>query len=114
MMAGPDAGERPERRWLAGVASGVSYLVLGPAAGLATACIATSPPLLIDAVAGVALLGALTSALAAATADPDRRDAALGTFVVTASQVTALGISSPFWGLVARLAFLGVQRARTS
>lgn len=60
--------------------------------------IATSPPLLIEAVAGLALLGALGAALTAATADPDRRDAALVTFVVTASQITAVGLSVPFWG----------------
>ena len=110
LMAGPDAGPRPERRWIAGAAGGASYVVLGPAAGLATAFIATAPPLLIEAVAGLALLGALGGALSAATADPARRDAALVTFVVTASQITALGLSSPFWGLIAGLAFLGVQR----
>lgn len=110
LMAGPDAGPRLERRWIAGAAGGASYVVLGPAAGLATAFIATSPPLLIEAVAGLALLGALSSALTAATVDPTHRDAAIVTFVVTASQITALGLSSPFWGLIAGLAFLAVQR----
>jgi benzoate membrane transport protein len=110
LVAGPDAGPRRERRWIAGAAGGASYVVLGPAAGLATAFIATSPPLLIEAVAGLALLGALGAALTAATADADRRDAALVTFVVTASQITAVGLSAPFWGLVAGLAFLGFQR----
>jgi benzoate membrane transport protein len=43
-------------------------------------------------------LGALGAALTAATAGPDRRDAALVTFVVTASQITAVGLSVPFWG----------------
>jgi benzoate membrane transport protein len=110
LMAGPDAGARPERRWIAGVTNGACYLVLGPAAGLATAFIATSPPLLIEAVAGLALLGALGGALGAATANPEHRDAALVTFVVTASQITALGLSAPFWGLVAGLVMLAVQR----
>lgn len=110
LMAGPDAGPRLERRWIAGAAGGASYIVLGPAAGLATAFIASSPPLLIEAVAGLALLGALSSALTAATVDPTHRDAAIVTFIVTASQITALGLSSPFWGLIAGLAFLAVQR----
>lgn len=110
LMAGPDAGRRLERRWIAGAAGGASYIVLGPAAGLATAFIASSPPLLIEAVAGLALLGALSSALTAATVDPIHRDAAIVTFIVTASQITALGLSSPFWGLIAGLAFLAVQR----
>ncbi|MGI8711623.1 MAG: benzoate/H(+) symporter BenE family transporter [Solirubrobacteraceae bacterium] len=114
LMAGPDAGRRPERRWIAGAAGGATYLVLGPAAGLATALIATSPPLLIEAVAGLALLSALSAALAAATIDPERRDAALITFITTASGITALGLSAPFWGLVAGLVVLAVQRTGRS
>lgn len=109
LMAGPDAGPRPERRWIAGAAAGATSLVLGPAAGLATALIASSPPLLIEAVAGLALLSALGAALTAATADPDRRDAALVTFVTTASGITAVGLSAPFWGLAAGLVVLAVQ-----
>jgi benzoate membrane transport protein len=112
LMAGPDAGPRPERRWIAGAAGGTVHVGLGLAATLATAFIATSPPLLIEAVAGLALLGALGGALSAATADPGHRDAALVTLVVTASQITALGLSAPFWGLIAGLAFLATQRAR--
>ncbi len=111
LMAGPDAGPRPERRWIAGAAGGATYLVLGPAAGLATAFIASSPPLLIEAVAGLALLSALGAALSAATADLGYRDAALVTFATTASGVTALGLNAPFWGLIAGLVVLGVQRA---
>jgi benzoate membrane transport protein len=114
LMAGPDAGPRPERRWIAGAAGGATYLVLGLAAGLATAFIATSPPLLIEAVAGLALLGALGGALSAAMADAARRDAALVTFVTTASGISALGLSAPFWGLAAGLVLLAVQRAGLS
>ena len=113
LMAGPDAGPRPERRWLAGATGGATYFVLGPASGLAVAFIASSPPLLVEAVAGLAMLGPLGGALRAATAGEAYRDAALVTFVVTASQITALGLSSPFWGLIAGLAYLGVMRART-
>lgn len=72
--------------------------------------IATSPPLLIEAVAGLALLSALSAALSAATVDPDHRDAALITFITTASGITALGLSAPFLGLVAGLVVLAVQR----
>ena len=122
LMAGADAGPRPERRWIAAVAGGATYLVLGPAAGVATALIATSPPLLVEAVAGLALLGALGGALGsalgtapgppAATGGADHREAALVTFLVTASQITALGLSAPFWGLLAGLALVGLERLR--
>lgn len=110
LTAGPDADPDPGRRWIATVAGGATYVVLGLLAGLVTAVIAASPPLVIEAVAGVALLGALGASLGAATADPDRRDAAVVTFVVTASGVTIAGVSAPFWGLVAGLALLGLAR----
>ncbi|MBA2517801.1 MAG: benzoate/H(+) symporter BenE family transporter, partial [Solirubrobacterales bacterium] len=99
-------------RWIAGVGAGVAYLVLGLAAGLATALLSASPPVLIEAVAGLALLATLGAALRAATADDDEREAAMITFVVTASGITAISVSSPFWGLLAGMAYLGLHRAR--
>lgn len=112
LAAGPDAHPDPARRWIASAAGGVAYLVLGLAAGAATALVAVAPPLLIEAVAGLALFGALGGALSAAAADAERREAAIVTFVVSASSITVAGISAPFWGLVAGLAYLGLQRAR--
>ena len=112
MVAGPDADRDPARRWIASAAAATVYLVIGPCAGLATALLAASPPVLIEAVAGLALLATLGGALRAATDDDARREPAIVTFVVTASGVTVAGISAPFWGLVAGLALLGVQRAR--
>lgn len=112
MAAGPDAGPDPARRWIAAASAGAVYFLIGPCAGLATTLLTASPPVLIEAVAGLALLGTLGSALRAATEDDERREAAIVTFAVTASGVTALGISAPFWGLVAGLVLLAVQRAR--
>jgi len=112
LTAGPDADPDPSRRWIAAVSAGVVCLVLGLGAGLATALLAASPPVLIEAVAGLALLATLGAALRAATADDDQREAAMITFVVSASGVTVIGISAPFWGLLAGLAFLGWHRAR--
>jgi benzoate membrane transport protein len=110
LTAGPDAHPDPARRWIASVSTGATYVVLGLGAGLITSVIAASPPLIIEAVAGLALLGALGAALGAAAADAERRDAAAVTFVVTASGVTVAGISAPFWGLVTGLALLGLGR----
>jgi len=112
LTAGPDAGADPARRWIAGVSAGAVFVVLGLTAGLATALLSASPPVLIEAVAGLALLGTLGAALGAATADDEKREAAMITFVVTASGVSAISISSPFWGLAAGLTFLGLNRAR--
>jgi benzoate membrane transport protein len=112
LCAGPDADPDPGRRWIATVSAGAFYLVLGLCVGLAVALIALAPPLLIEAVAGLALLGALGGALAVAAADAERREAAVVTFAVSASGIALLGISAPFWGLVAGLAYLLLTRGR--
>ncbi len=72
LAAGPDAGPDTGRRWIASVTAGISMIVLGVGAGLATALVLLSPPVLVEAVAGLALLGALASAITAAVAEPDR------------------------------------------
>ncbi|MCW3010108.1 MAG: putative benzoate transporter protein [Solirubrobacterales bacterium] len=112
LVAGPDAHADPARRWIASVASGATYLVLGLGAGLATAFVASAPAGLVETVAGLALLGALGGALTSSLSEPAQREPAVVTFVVSASAITALGISAAFWGLVAGLAFLGLRRAR--
>ncbi|MEO3779966.1 benzoate/H(+) symporter BenE family transporter [Micromonospora sp. B11E3] len=100
LAAGPDAHPAPERRWVASVTAGVGLALLGLTAGVATALVLLSPPVLIEAVAGLALLAALAGAVSAAVADPDAREAAVVTFVVTASGVSLLGVGGAFWGLV--------------
>lgn len=111
LTAGPDAHPDPARRWVAAVASGSTYLVLGLGAGLATALVASAPSGLIEAVAGLALLGALGGALSAAVDTVEHREPALVTFIVSASAVSSLGLSAAFWGLLAGLVLLGLQRA---
>jgi benzoate membrane transport protein len=58
------------------------------------------PRELVAAVAGLALTGALLTALSNAMAEPQERDAALLAFLLTASDITLLGIGAPFWGLL--------------
>ncbi|MCG5448512.1 benzoate/H(+) symporter BenE family transporter [Micromonospora hortensis] len=101
LAAGPDAHPDPERRWIASVTAGAGLAVLGLGAGVATTLVAVAPPILIEVVAGLALLGALATALASAVTDPATREAAVVTFVVTASGVTLIGVGGAFWGLVA-------------
>lgn len=110
MAAGPDAHPDPGRRWVAVVASGITNVLLGLTAALVTALVAASPPQGVRAVAGVALVGALAGALRSAVADDDHREAAVVAFAVTVSGIEVAGVSSPFWGLVAGLAFLALGR----
>lgn len=107
LCAGPDAGPDPARRWLAALGLGLVALLFGILAGLAVSWLAAAPALLVETLAGLALTGALASALAAALtpapADdlPLARDGVLVTFLVTASGVSFFGIGAAFWGLVA-------------
>ena len=100
MMAGPDADPDRDRRWIATVSSGVAYLVIGLGAGAATALVSASPPILIQAVAGLALLGALISSVTAALEEAQHRVVAIVTFLVVASGIHLLNIGSAFWGLI--------------
>ena len=100
LTAGPEASPDPRRRWIAPVAAGVMYLVLGAFSGVATAFVSASPPILIQAVAGLALLGALIGAIVSALESPAHRLAAIATLLVTASGISIAGIGSAFWGLI--------------
>jgi benzoate membrane transport protein len=44
--------------------------------------------------------------------DKDYRDSAVVTFLVTISGVSALGVGSPFWGLIAGVIVHQLQRLR--
>lgn len=109
---GREAHEDPARRWWAPVMAGVFYIAVGLAGGAVVGLIAAFPKALVLAVAGLALLGTIGSALAAATKDEGEREAALITFLVTASGVTLWGVGAAFWGVVAGVLALVVQRWR--
>lgn len=114
LTAGPDTHPDPRRRWVATTALGAGQLTLGLGAGLAMALVLLSPPVLVIAVAGLALLSALGASLASAVTEPSGREAAVVTFVVTASGTTILNIGSAFWGLLAGgLTALVLHRRRT-
>ena len=112
ICTGPDTHPDPARRWLAGPIYGLCYLGLAAFGSSLVELVAAMPPALIATVAGAALAMPFAGALAAAMADPDQRFAAALTFAVTASGIAAFGIGAPFWGLVAGLAVLGLDRLR--
>jgi benzoate membrane transport protein len=110
ICAGPEAEPDPARRYWSAVVAGLGYIGFGLLAGGATALIAAAPPELIEAAAGLALLGAFGAALMAAVADAARREAAIVTFLVSASGLTLWGIGGAFWGLLAGGAMLALGR----
>jgi benzoate membrane transport protein len=112
LCASPEAHPDPAKRYIASVSAGASYLVIGLFAGFAAAFIAASPPLLIQAVAGLALLGSLVSALTAALSKEDERIPAILTFITAASGVSFFGIGPAFWGLIAGGAVMALMRLK--
>lgn len=101
MCAGEDAHRDPARRYWAAVIAAIGYVVIGLAAGAVTAFVALSPTILIEAVGGLALIAAFSGSAMAAFKEPETREAAAVTFLVTASGISFVGISGAFWGLLA-------------
>ena len=112
ICANPEAHPDPSRRYWAAVFAGLTFIAFGLTASAATAFIATSPPVLIEAVAGLALLGAFAGAILNAVRDEKDREAAVVTFLVTASGLSFFGIGGAFWGLVAGGVLLTFDRWR--
>jgi benzoate membrane transport protein len=110
LCASPDASPDPGRRWIAAVTAGAASVILGLFAGAVTA-FASGSPILVEAVAGLALLNPFGSALHNALADSQARESALVTFLVTAAGVTIYGIGGAFWGLIAGGLVLVLTRA---
>ena len=110
LCAGPDAHADPARRYVAGIVGGIGYVALAALAAIAAVLVARSPPVLIEAVAGLALIGAFGSAMLNAVQDEEGRLPGLVTFLMTASGLSLLGIGSAFWGLVVGLAVHHVLR----
>lgn len=111
MCAGEDAHPDPARRYTAAVVNGVGQVILGLTAGAVTAFVALSPSILIEAVGGLALIGAFSGSAMAAFKEPETREAAAVTFLVTASGITFAGISGAFWGLLAGGAVMALGAA---
>lgn len=103
LAAAPDAEPDPQRRWIAGVSTGVSYLVLGGFSAGFAALVVLAPAAVIPAVAGIALFGAFGSAVQQAIDDPGERMPAVVTFLVAASGAAFWGVSAAFWALLAGL-----------
>ncbi|ENG8679576.1 benzoate/H(+) symporter BenE family transporter [Enterobacter hormaechei] len=96
----PDAHPDASKRWLAAVAAGGFYLLAGVFGGSISGLMAALPLSGIQTLAGLALLGTISGSLYQALNHEAERDAAIVTFLMTASGVTILGIGSAFWGLV--------------
>ncbi len=109
---GDDVDPNRTRRWRVGVVYGALWVVMGWLTPVVLPAMLALPPAVVGTVAGLALIPALTGALAGGMADEPRRFAAILTFATTASGVAAFGIGAAFWGLLAGLLALGLDRLK--
>jgi benzoate membrane transport protein len=111
---GREAHEDPKRRYVAAIAAGCFYLLIGLFGATVGAVFAAFPKELVLAIAGLALIGTIGNGLASALINEREREPALVTFLVTASGVTLFGVGSAFWGLVGGvIALLVLQMRKT-
>jgi benzoate membrane transport protein len=112
IATGPEAHEDPSKRWIAGVAAGVCYILVGVFGVTLAAVFMAFPATFITTLAGLALLGTIGGSLATALADAKAREAALITFLAAAANITLWGIGGAFWGLIIGLLAYAVLNGR--
>jgi len=103
ICTGPEAHRSPSKRWIAGIAAGIFYILVGVFGVTLAAVFMAFPATFISTLAGLALLGTIGSSLANALADSKTREASLITFLAAAANITLLGIGGAFWGLLVGL-----------
>jgi len=114
ICTGREAHEQPSRRWVAGVAAGVFYILVGVFGVTLATLFMAFPATFIATLAGLALLGTIGGSLASALADAKTREAALITFLAAAANIKLLGIGGAFWGLVIGLVAYAILNGRSS
>ncbi len=90
----------PKKRYIAGISCGIFYLIMAVFATMLTSLLLSFPALFITALAGIALLGTISHNIAIAFQHIQQREAALLTFLFSASGIQFFGIGSAFWGLL--------------
>jgi len=98
---GEDVDPNPKKRYLASFMAGVFYVIVGLLGATVVVFFASISQELVLAIAGIALFGTIGNGLSSALSDETNREAALITFLVTASGVVLGGIGAAFWGLIA-------------
>lgn len=114
MLAGEEAGPDSDKRYWGTVMCGVAYCLFGLFAGVVIAFVSLAPSILIEAVAGLALISAFGAAALNAFKVEEERPAAAVTFLAAASGMTILGISGAFWGLIAGGIMLALAKRKSA
>ena len=107
---GQEANQDADKRYVAAMAAGVFYIIVGLCGATVVGLFSALPEALVLAIAGLALLDTIGKSLAIALSEEKVREAALVTFLVTASGMTLLNIGSAFWGIAAGALVVGSHR----
>lgn len=110
IVTGPESHPDPQKRWLVAWPYLVLYILVGLAAASFVAILGSLPKPLITAIAGLALFAPLLGSTTQMFKNGGEIEAALATFLVSASGITLYGVGAPFWGLVAGLVLHGARR----
>jgi len=114
ICTGPHAHEDRDKRYTAAVWCGIFYGIAGVFGATLAALFAALPKELVLSIAALALFGSIINGLTVAMNEPTEREAALITFMVTASGLTLFSIGSAFWGIVAGVLTLLILNSRRS
>lgn len=112
ICAGPEAHEDPQKRYTAAMWCGVFYAIVGIFGATLAALFSALPKALILSIAALALFASIIGGLTQAMQQPAEREAALVTFLVTASGMSLFSVGSAFWGIVAGLVTLVILNWR--
>jgi benzoate membrane transport protein len=112
ICTGKGAHEEPSKRWIAGIAAGVFYILVGVFGVTLAAVFMAFPATFITTLAGLALLGTIGASLASAMAEAKSREASLITFLAAAANITLFGVGGAFWGLLIGLVAYAVLNGR--
>ncbi len=114
ICTGVEAHEDHGKRYVAGLSTGFFYLLLGICGAAVAGLFSAFPTEFVLALAGLALLSTIANSLNTAFANTATREAAVTTFLVTASGITLFGIGAAFWGLVSGVVVLLVLSNKVS
>jgi benzoate membrane transport protein len=101
ICTGEEAHPAHDKRYIAGVVCGLFYLLASLGVGALALVFSALPKEWVICLCGLALFGAIANGLATAFANPEQREPALITFLLTASGMTFLGLGAAFWGIIA-------------
>lgn len=112
ICTGKESHPDPKKRYVAGIANGVFYLIGGTFAGTIVLLFNAIPSEVVATLAGLALISAIVANIRLLSANSDSIEPAVITFLVTASNMSIAGLGSAFWGIMIGMAAYGISNIK--